>query len=114
VALIDQPGVPPQSAIPILRNLADMPAPRRETILTLNESDDERDRSLALTSAAERPPMPDPRLLCLDEAIRELRKATNPFPDDALTPRIVAVIDEIKAIRSDVKQRSQVHAAAVS
>ena len=68
-ALVNQPGVPPADACHIIANLAGMPQERRTHILALSTSADKRDRTLALTEAADRPPMPDPVLFCLEEKV---------------------------------------------
>jgi ElaB/YqjD/DUF883 family membrane-anchored ribosome-binding protein len=113
-ALIDQPGIPPQAAIPILANLASAPSERREAILRLAESEDARDRGLALTEAAERPPMPDPRITPINNAIREVRQAITPFPDDPLASQLTDIVSRLKAVRTEVMQRSKERASSIS
>ena len=97
VALVSQPGTPPHLAVEMIRNLAAKPLEIRSRIFANAGSPDPRDRSLALTEAAERPPMPDPRLRLLDRAVGEYAAAVRMFPDDAMTPRIQAWLDGAKA-----------------
>lgn len=104
--LIDQPGIPPQDAIPVLKNLAGMDDAERRRIFDLHESADVRDRNRALTEAAKRPPMPDPRITRLNSAARELTEAAKHFPNDPETPQITAIITQVKSIVSTIKQRS--------
>ncbi len=90
-ALIDQPGIPPKKGLEILGNLAAMPEPDRGRILQLAESRDAQDRSLALTEAAKLPPMPDPGVALLHEALAVLRRAAKLTTDPELTERIRAL-----------------------
>ncbi len=105
-SLINQPATPPKTALEMLHNLATMPAPERSHVFELADSPDARDRSLALTTAAKRPAMPDPRLTRLRAAIDELRGAVTPFPNDPLTPRIVALIQEARSILAAIQEVS--------
>lgn len=109
VAIIDQPDmpIPPQAAIPILRNLAAMPDEQRGEVFRLNESGDKRERSLALTMAADRPPMPDPRLVPLRSMLRDLRAMARSYPDDPHTPKVQSVAeclgDLVRAVQEGVR-----------
>ena len=96
----------PEDAVRLVSNMAEMKPSQREELYGLSKSDDPRDRELALTKAAKLPPMPDPRLASIDAALESLRRATKPFPNDPLTPRIGSVITELKAIRVLVKEVS--------
>lgn len=107
-ALIDAPGIPPKDANRMLANLAAMPEPEREHVLTLAESDDSRDRSEAVTRAAAVPAMPDPRMPVVMDAVTALRKAARMFPSDPLTPRIEALLAEAKALYQTVKEQQHV------
>lgn len=98
--------IDPATAVKMVVNLAAKPKPERQAIYGLSVSSDPRDRSLALTKAAELPPMPDPRLGLIQAALESLRRASEPYPKDELTPRIAAVIGELRAIRSLVKNVS--------
>jgi hypothetical protein len=102
--LIDQPGIPPKQAVAVLGNLAAMPEPERAHVLDLSESTDQRDRSLALTEAAKVPPMPDPRLPLLSDAIEALRKAGRLFPADPETPRLLEIAAELKSMSSAIRE----------
>lgn len=103
-ALIDQPGIPPQDALPILKNLAAKPEPERRHIFDLAASDDQRDRQLALTKAAALPPMPDPRLTNLRRALHEQQAALHAFGDDPACPAIRAAIAACEAAISFIKE----------
>jgi len=104
-SLVDK-RLAPQSVITLLDNLKTKPAPEREEIYRLDKSDDPRERDMAITKTAATPPMPDPRIELLIDAGRKLREATKPFPHDPLTPRLEAVIAEVKAIRKSVEATS--------
>ncbi|HKE26165.1 MAG TPA: hypothetical protein VKB88_27600 [Bryobacteraceae bacterium] len=95
--------LPPSGAVDLLRKLAKKPQKHREEIYLLSVSADSRERSLALTKCAELPPMPDPRLHTVVKVLALLKTVVEPFPDDPLTPRILAVIEEMKVIRDAVK-----------
>lgn len=105
--LIDQPGVPPQSAIPILTNLANMPRRERQSIFRLHASDDDRERSLALTRAAGTPPMPDSRRANIDRAVRELREAIKHFPGDPMTPRLEEITTDLRAVAREIRHSTK-------
>jgi ParB family chromosome partitioning protein len=96
----------PELAVTLVENIAAKKSGEREEIYRLSQSNDSRERSLALTRAADKPPMPDPRLGILDNALRCLNAAIKPFPQDPLTPRLVAARQEIQAIRAAVKEVS--------
>jgi hypothetical protein len=96
----------PVDAVQLITNMAAMKSTERSELYQLSSSEDPRDKSLALTKAAKLPPMPDPRLNSLDAALESLSRTVKPFPNDPLTPRIKAVIDELRKIRSAVKEVS--------
>jgi hypothetical protein len=93
----------PDLAVTLVENIGKKKPEERAEVYRLSQSEDPRDKSLALTKAAELPPMPDPRLGTLDQAVHFLIAATKPYPNDPLTPRIREVITEVRAIRSAVK-----------
>ena len=70
------------AALPILANIASMDATERGKVFALFESNDPRDKSLALTTAARKPPMPDPRIILIKSAGREVQKAIDTEPND--------------------------------
>ena len=96
----------PDTAVSLVTNIAKKKPEERTEVYTLSRSADPRDQSLALTKAAELPPMPDPRLGILDQALHFLVAAVKPYPHDPLTPRINEVIRETRAIRTAVKEVS--------
>jgi ParB-like chromosome segregation protein Spo0J len=96
----------PVLTVTLVENLtAKTPAERLE-IYNLSQSTDPRERSLALTKAAELPPMPDPRLGILDRTITSLNYAIKPFPNDPLTPTLVNIREQISRARAAVKEVS--------
>ena len=107
VALVNRPGVPPKNAIEIIGNLAAMPAPERERVLTLAESDDHRDRSLAMTEAAKLPPMPDERIALLIDAVAALSKAARINSHDDMAGDIVICRDTVKNTLTNLKEYSR-------
>lgn len=94
----------PPLAVQLIEKIAAKKLSEREEIYQLSESADPRDRSLALTKAAELPPMPDPRVGALDTAIDALRRASKPYPNDPLTPRIQTNIADLAAIRNSIRK----------
>lgn len=107
VALVNQPGTPPKVAVEILGNLAAMPAPQRERVLTLAESKDPSERSLAMTEAAKLPPMPDERIPLLIDAITALSKAARIRPNDDMAGAIVVCRDTVKDTLANLKEYSR-------
>jgi ParB family transcriptional regulator, chromosome partitioning protein len=100
----------PKIALETLENMRRMSAEERAEIYRLSKSSDSRERSLALTRSAARPPMPDPRLVELDAAVdamktaqAALKKAIRQFPNDPLAPRIANVLEEITIITNLVR-----------
>lgn len=96
----------PALAVELVENIAAKKPAERQEVYRLSQSADPRDRSLALTKAAELPPMPDPRLGILDNACSILKAAIKPFPKDPLTPRISHLRDELRKVRGAVKEVS--------
>ena len=80
--LLDQPGIPPSEGVSIIRNLATKPQEEREGIYALNESKDPYHRQQALAAAVAKPPMPDPRLPHLRQAMKELATVSKLSNDD--------------------------------
>ncbi len=72
VALVDQDYIPAMYANQMLSYLRRHKADQRAEIYRLNESDDPMERSLAITTAAEKPPMPDERIYDLREVLKRL------------------------------------------
>ncbi|MGA8594474.1 MAG: ParB N-terminal domain-containing protein [Bryobacteraceae bacterium] len=104
----------PKIAIETLENMRRMSAEERAEIYRLSKSSDSRERSLALTKSAARPPMPDPRLIDLDSALNgfktaqaALKRAIRQFPNDPLAPRITSLLEEVTAIISLIRNRQE-------
>lgn len=102
-ALVDEPGIPADRAISMIRNVASKPTEERKQILTLAASDDDRDRSLAKTKAAEAPPMPDPRRALLKDALSAINKAIRMFPNDPEVPELESIHEQIVAVRESIR-----------
>ncbi len=90
----------------LMTNIRAMPASERKETVSLSQSEDSRQRSLALTKAAQLPPMPDPRLNFLEAAMDSLRRASKPYPNDPLTPLIEETIAMVRKIHAAVKEVS--------
>jgi len=95
----------PALALKLIGNMARKPESERKEIYKLSQSKREVDVTLALTRAAELPPMPDPRINYIGRALEALRDACATVPDDTLwNPRITAVMGELKAIRTAIRK----------
>jgi ParB family chromosome partitioning protein len=96
----------PDMAVELMENLGAKNPQERQEIYELSRSTDPRDISLALTKAANLPPMPDRRLGIIDNALHVLNAAIRPFPKDPLTPRFISIVSELQAVRLQVKEVS--------
>jgi hypothetical protein len=92
------------TAVEMADNMLAMPAEERLRIYVLHESDDPRERSLALTEAANLPPMPHPALPHLRDAGRAIAKARRHFNGDASGERLKVVRSEIDAVISTLQE----------
>jgi len=104
VDLIVQPGTHPTTALKVLGALATRPVNERAAIFEKAVSTDARDRSDALTEAAQMPPMPDPRMNIVFDAIAALKKAERMFPDDAMTSAISDVRAAAQTVHIALKE----------
>lgn len=82
IKLLTQPGIPPDSGLAIIKNLTAKTPEQRADIYQHNESKDRHERGKALTMAANLPPMPDPRLGHIQDAIASLRACVRLSKDD--------------------------------
>lgn len=96
-------GTHTRKLIELADNLHEMPVEDRLRIYGLHESDDARQKSLAMTEAAKLPPMPNPALVHLREAARSLQKAESTLTGESLV-RCQALREEIKTIIPTVKE----------
>lgn len=114
--LIDQPYIPPHEAISMLRNVAEKNPAERKEIIGLAQSLDSRDRTLAITRAADLPPMPDERIALLGNAERMIGKAVRLHPEDSEVPSLKEISDRIKSVISELEGKTKnahaQHAAA--
>ena len=106
-ALIDQPHFPPRDAIRALQNVAAKPESERKKIIQLSQSNDDRDRSLALTEAVAMPPMPDPRLTRCHRIVRELKDAISDYPSDPEVPMFESLIVQMESVMEAIKERTR-------
>lgn len=113
-ALIDQPGIPPRDAIRTLQNVATKPQPERKKIIELAKSDDDRERSLALTEAAAMPAMPDPRLTFCFQAVQEFKRAIKHYPNDPEVPEFKDLIERTNRVADAIRERSKHAQVAVN
>lgn len=104
--LVDQPLIHPRDAIDALRNVAQKPAAERKQIARLAQSDDSRERDLALTTAVARPPMPDDRIPLIRHAQSDLKKAITLHPTDEEVTRLQHHIDELDDLIVHIKERT--------
>ena len=96
----------PGTAVELVENIVAKKPEERRQIYDLAHSEDPRKRSLALTEAAKLPPMPDPRLGILDNALRFMNAAIKPYPADPLTPQLIQIRADIQKVRAAVKEVS--------
>jgi hypothetical protein len=92
------------TAVELADKLLAKPAEDRLRIYVFHESDDPRERSLALTEAANLPPMPHPALPHLRDAGRAIAKARRHFNGDASGERLKVVRSEIDAVISTLQE----------
>jgi ParB/RepB/Spo0J family partition protein len=96
----------PELAVALVENIGAKKSAERQELFDLSQSDDPRKVSLALTRAAEKPPMPDPRLGILHNVLQHLNAAIKPFPSDPLTPKLIEIRHQIQAVQAAVKEVS--------
>jgi hypothetical protein len=98
VALVAHAVAPPQTITEVLGKLAAKPAADRSEIYRLQASADPRERSLALTKAAELPPMPDPRWSAIREMERTIKGWLKLFPADPLNQQLRAALELLSEV----------------
>lgn len=104
VAFVDEPGIPTKDAVEIIESLSEMNPEQREKVFTLRSSEDERERELALTTAAQKDPNPDPRAVWLAVQIREAKAWMRRFPQDPLNDRFRELVDAMQFLKDEVTQ----------
>jgi ParB/RepB/Spo0J family partition protein len=87
----------PALAVSLVSKIAEKPPCERNEIYKLSQSESAQERSLALTKAAELPPMPDARIAHIASAEGALANAVKCSSEDAIGSRL-------RSIRSDLKQ----------
>lgn len=93
----------PATAVELLENIAAKTSTKRVELYGLSKSEDPRDRSKALSYAAELPPLADPRINAVESALAALSRATNPYPHDPLTPEFLKVAGELRRLKKLVE-----------
>jgi hypothetical protein len=88
----------PALAVELIGKLSKKSAKERDEIYRLSQSEDDRDRSRALSLSKELPPMPDPRWLPLKQMLSDIRHMIRRYPLDPLNGRLEAVSAELKSI----------------
>jgi ParB-like nuclease family protein len=108
-AMILSAPVSPPEAVKLLGGMIRLPQPKRERVLELWASEDERDRGRAISLAAGTQPMPDPRIALLEGAVDYLQRAmrASPVGEDVeeLKERIAEVRLDIRRIREREDER---------
>jgi len=97
--LLDQPGVPPKTAIRLIRNVAAMEKPVRLDIYDRAKSADPEVRSAAMTDAAKLPREPHACLLAALTARRDICKCSR---HEEFLAAIDAFISKLKEEKNDV------------
>lgn len=115
--LLDQPFIPAEDGLGMLKNLHAMPLEDRQRLYHLATSADPRDRSHAKTLAARKPPEPDPQLALarhLIQAVEDVRTYQRrnwqrPYAQEPWSPELAA----IDTLLADVQARWRQIAAQV-
>ncbi len=107
VALLDE--LHPKTAVELLAKMAGKPEDERHEIYRLHESEDQRERDLAMTKAAELPPMPDPRLQPLREMQRTMRRWLKDYPDDAVNEQIGDALSALVTLQRVIQGKDFAH-----
>jgi len=89
----------PALAQELIEKISKKPKTERTEIYGLSQSENPRDRSLALTKAKELPPMPDPRIAHLASASTCLGRAIDCAPNDPVASKLQQIRRELKALR---------------
>lgn len=104
VALISEPGTPPDTAVGMLANLAKMPRPERAEIYTLYASTDDHERGRAKAAAARLPPKPSPALIAWELAETEIKRAIKATADESIRARGAEARGIVRAIISQLEE----------
>ena len=113
VAVLEQPGVPADTAVTILNTWEATPAPQRDEIRTQLKSPDTRDVSKAKARLVNEPPPPNRLVMTLEgltekhmkEVVRRLKNHVSSYPND---PDIPAIESLIAAQRNVITQAEQI------
>lgn len=96
----------PLKAVDLVENIAAKKPEERREIYQLSQSADPRQRLLALTKAAEVPPMPDRRIGILGTVLQHLNAAITPYPQDPITPQLIEIRSSLRRVLAAVKDVS--------
>lgn len=105
--MVSEPGVPARDALSILANVREMPPEKQEEIVTLHRSPDHRERDRAMTTAAAKPPMPDPQIIAIGNAVRELQMCVRKYPDDTWTERLRWLIEQLGEVQDAIREHGR-------
>lgn len=107
-SIVEEPGIPDALGVDMVERVASMPPEERAEVVRLARSDDPRDRSLAKSKAAGRPPMPDPRFTILGRVLQDLAECIERCdrdPDPAMAADLSEVQRQVEALRSRLSRR---------
>ncbi|HCC32631.1 MAG TPA: hypothetical protein DEQ28_01835 [Clostridiales bacterium] len=105
VSLASMPYTPPRDAIKFFRRMAALSPEERAEIRKLYASDDSRIRAMAEAVLCDLPPEPEPRVLAILSAVRELtRFCLEAFPDDPFTPEIADIVRRLEALAEEIRK----------
>jgi ParB family transcriptional regulator, chromosome partitioning protein len=100
-AMLDQPFIPPETSIEIIKNVAEKSARERKEIFELANSESKHNRDIALTKAANLPPPTDPSLTRIRLALSEWEKAVKYCVTDQFKEEVSSLLQKI----SDLEKR---------
>jgi hypothetical protein len=101
--IVNQPGIPPKTAISMLDRAASMNATERSAVIQRSASADELDRRTATTILATVPPPPDPGLLALNDAVESCKQAAARCRSAIFKPRVVELSEHTAALRDEFR-----------
>jgi hypothetical protein len=105
-SLVDRDGAPPHKVIQILTNLAEMPVATRNGIYQDVASGDPHVAVNAVAKAAQLPPLPDPAVVHLREATRDLEQAHKVCRVPSVSTKIGAVMTDVDRLRTRLIQET--------
>ena len=128
-SVIQEQGVPPETAITILKTWESTPQPARDDIRQKLKSDDDRDVSAAKAMLVNEPPPPNRIVTALEDteikhlkpAIKRLRGLADAYPKDRHAPHVSQlvrdqeiVVSSINALIAAIEGQDSDHAQAAA